>query len=288
MLLLLALAKAQSSSDGSGDSSGLFVEGGLCPGSYLSDCAAAGPCYDHAAGICGEDGAVSPSASDCDPLCDVCFPNSRCGQAELPFCLDHDGLRRCWTVHAPASLASLPRLVVDLHGYGSVAPLSEAYTGWRELADQEGFVVVWPQGTTDLPGQEDPESSWNGGTCCGAAADNAAAVDDVGFLRAVVANVAARFGIDAGRHVYWTGHSNGCTMAQRMAAEAGDVVAAVGCMAMYLGMEDADFEDAYRANGPVPVLEVHGTHDRQVSSEMLKKTLEPRDHVFTSCASLLS
>jgi poly(3-hydroxybutyrate) depolymerase len=42
-------------------------------------------------------------------------------------------------------------------------------------------------------------------------------------------NVAATHGADLERHVYWAGHSNGCAMAQRMAAEAPEIVAAVGC-----------------------------------------------------------
>ena len=48
--------------------------------------------------------------------------------------------------------------------------------------------------------------------------------DDVGFLREVVAQVAAAHPVDTTR-IYVTGHSYGCMMAQRFLAEASDLVA---------------------------------------------------------------
>ena len=48
-------------------------------GPEFEECSAAGPCFDHNMGLCGEDGTFN------DPLCEAavgcapCFPNSRCG-----------------------------------------------------------------------------------------------------------------------------------------------------------------------------------------------------------------
>ena len=45
------------------------------------------------------------------------------------------------------------------------------------------------------------------------------------FLREMVGQVAAVHPVDANR-IYFSGHSNGCMMAQRMLAQASDLVAA--------------------------------------------------------------
>jgi len=95
------------------------------------------------------------------------------------------------------------------------------YSGWIEQADENGFTLLAPQGT---------DQSWNAGDCCGGAEDND--VDDVDFLEKIVRDTTG----DKTR-VYVGGHSNGCAMAQRFAAEKSDLVAAVACHAFYLLME---------------------------------------------------
>jgi polyhydroxybutyrate depolymerase len=179
-------------------------------------------------------------------------------------CIEHAGLKRCWRTYVPDTISSPVRVVMDLHGYGGNMGANEQYTGWREIADAEGVVIVWPQGTAGLDGQSDPSPSWNAGQCCGASSDTAAGVDDVGFLREVAEMVAVAHGADVSRNVYWAGHSNGCAMAQRMAAQANDIVAAVGCHAMYLVLEDDQIQTASYADKPVPVINVHGTSDQVV------------------------
>jgi len=119
---------------------------------------------------------------------------------------------------------------------------------WPALADKEGFIVVWPYGVG---------KSWNAGkTCCDPASKNN--IDDVGFLRALIAEVVKTDGVDPTK-VYLSGHYNGCAMAQRFAAEASDVTAAVACMAFYL------LVDAASSYSPVSVMEFHGTSDPTVS-----------------------
>ena len=46
--------------------------------------------------------------------------------------------------------------------YFCILSFQEQLSGFKELADEEGFVVVWPQGTTLLPGRF-PKPSWNAG-----------------------------------------------------------------------------------------------------------------------------
>ena len=87
-------------------------------------------------------------------------------------------------------------------------------------ADRDGFVVVYPNGT----GRGTRALTWNAGGCCGAAARNN--VDDVGFIRAVLDDLATRIHIDRAR-VYATGMSNGAMMVYRLGVEALDRIAAI-------------------------------------------------------------
>src|SRR5262249_51407591 len=123
---------------------------------------------------------------------------------------------------------------------------------WLDLdgvADREGFVTVYPDGTGPFG---DRLHMWNSGACCGSA--QWAAVDDVGFLLAVMDDVATRTPVDPTR-VYVTGLSNGGMMAYRLAAEASDRIAAIAPVA---GSRAAVLDDAVRV---MPVMHVHSVDD---------------------------
>ena len=190
------------------------------------------------------------------------------GGAAARTCLSHGGLQRCWYTYTAgtASATTATPLVVDIHGLQSCAEQMTRFSGWREAADAHGFVVVWPQASQSLVGYAEPYSSWNAGRCCSSSAASYADVDDVGFLRRMIASVLAAHTIDPSR-VYFAGHSNGCMMAQRMALNASDLIAAVGCHGGFLvATPDAD---AFPAQPPgyaaVPVMLVHGTADVTVT-----------------------
>jgi len=152
-------------------------------------------------------------------------------------CIEHNGLTRCWYTFVPesakSSLHPVP-LVFDLHGYNLCAVYSSNYTGWDVLAEEKGFVVVWPQSNMDSYHSDAP--CWDFGNCCcflnGTPAE--VEIDDIGFLHHVAANTVKQVNesimIDT-RRIYFAGHSNGCIMAQAMAAMSSDLVAAVCCHA---------------------------------------------------------
>src|SRR5258708_5691890 len=68
-------------------------------------------------------------------------------------------------------------LVIALHGGVGNAAHFAATTGFDQKADQEGFIVVYPQGTGLLP-------TWDAVHCCGEAFKTR--VDDVGFISALI------------------------------------------------------------------------------------------------------
>lgn len=179
-------------------------------------------------------------------------PPTALGPGDHEVGLRHGGLDRFYLVRVPPARADRagPRpLVLMLHGGGG-NPESLARYGLLEVADREGFLLVRPAGTGRLDRRL---LTWNAGTCCGWAHDQA--VDDVGFLRAVVADVSSRAQVDRAR-VYATGHSNGGMMAYRLAAEAGDLVAAVCAVGGAMVCEPP------REGAPaVPVLHIHSRDD---------------------------
>src|SRR5262249_43681709 len=47
--------------------------------------------------------------------------------------------------HVPHKLAPHPALVIAFHGYAQSAAIYERGSGWSALADEHGFVVVYPE-----------------------------------------------------------------------------------------------------------------------------------------------
>jgi poly(3-hydroxybutyrate) depolymerase len=113
--------------------------------------------------------------------------------------LEVDGVPRRYELHVPPAYEGrtpLP-LVLNFHGLTSSGTGQRAFSQMDVTADARGFVVAYPDGLNE---------SWNAGMCCGGAAENG--VDDVGFVRAVIKDIAERGCIDLKR-VYATGMSNG-------------------------------------------------------------------------------
>jgi len=132
-------------------------------------------------------------------------------------CVLHEGYYRCWDIYVPQGLTGPAALVIDMHGASWNPSRQRAVSGFETLADSEGFIIVWPYGMGN---------TWNSGTCCEPASEEN--IDDVGFIRKLVARVSGQYNIDSGR-IYLTGLSNGCSMAQRLANEASDIIAAAAC-----------------------------------------------------------
>jgi polyhydroxybutyrate depolymerase len=158
-------------------------------------------------------------------------PEARCES------LVHDGRARTYRIYVPGQLAAAMPLLLVLHGGGGGGASMEALTqrGFNRRADAAGAIVVYPDGLGH---------SWNDGRHdlrARAATDH---VDDVGFLRTLVAAVAARYPVD-GTRVFVAGMSNGGMMTLRLACEAREVFKGFVAVAASLGEDIAAHCDAH-------------------------------------------
>ncbi len=173
------------------------------------------------------------------------------------FALQHGGLTRWYRVHVPATYdpARPAPLLVVLHGGGGSMDYmaDDNRFGLVSAAEKEGAVVVFPNGYSRLPSGH--FATWNAGACCGAARDQR--VDDVDFIRRVVAQLGRQLNIDP-RRIHATGMSNGAMMAYRLACEMPEVFTRIAAVA------GTDNTLECRPARPVSVLHIHARDDDMV------------------------
>ena len=169
--------------------------------------------------------------------------------------LNLSGSPRTYRLHIPATLTqqtSYP-LVLSFHGLHSNAAQQETLSAFSSLADQEGFIVVYPDGL---------DAKWHFVDRNGV---------DVEFVDEILADVNRHVAIDA-RRMYATGISNGAQMVWRLVCDRPTLFAAVGFVAGgYPGV----------CSGPrPPAILFHGTDDRLLPYDGRGKVLMPvRDFV---------
>jgi polyhydroxybutyrate depolymerase len=231
---------------------------------------------DHDASVLPGDPDAAPVPGDPDSgpagTVDATAPTSSPDAARAPGCpagtwapgstktiqLSHGGRSRSYIVHVGSTVHAgvATPLLVNFHGLTMTAMTELYYTGTNATADSNAFVVVYPEGIS---------SSFNAIGCCGTAAQQN--VDDIGFTRAIVEDVAANVCVDRKR-IYATGMSNGGFMAYRMACSASDLFAAVAPVAGALASSSCS------PTRPVPIIAFHGNADNTVSYASDQSTIE--------------
>jgi polyhydroxybutyrate depolymerase len=169
----------------------------------------------------------------------------------VAYTLTHNGIARSYRLYVPSELdpAEPVPLVFVLHGGSGDAESAEQITrsGFHALADQHGFIVVYPEGL---------DRHWIDGRAANAT-DRRDEDDDVTFIAALIDHLADTYPVDRSR-VYATGISNGAMMSLRLACDLADQITAV---AIVTGSMWDDLAAACAPPRPVPILILNGTDD---------------------------
>lgn len=128
-------------------------------------------------------------------------------------------------------------VVIDLHGYTATASSAESSSGFRQIADMEGFAYLAPQGQ----GNE-----WD-----------SVGDKDVKFMRDLVNELSTKGCIDL-RRIYATGCSNGGAFSFLLMCTAEDVFAAIAPMC---GTSFVDLDTMCMLDRPVSVMLRIGLQD---------------------------
>lgn len=161
-----------------------------------------------------------------------------------------NGKARSYWLYVPNNVKANAPLVISMHGTGGSmndkAPMGTA------VADAEGFIVVFPQGSNiyfpvfggTLPG-------WN------STGENS---EDIDFFKAIIEDVAKTYTIDRKR-IYCCGFSNGGMMTYSNSNTCADVFAAFASIS---GFQLNEFHLHHTGVRPVPFLHIHGKNDNFV------------------------
>ncbi len=156
---------------------------------------------------------------------------------------------RTYHLHVPANHSSPSPLVFVFHGGGGQGTQIERSSGFDAIADREGFAVAYPDGV---------DRNWNDGRTDaplqGALRNQ---VDDLAFVRAMLADIATVVPIDAKR-IFSTGMSNGAIFSEYLAAKLSERFAAIAPVAG--GIADPFYKE-FAPTNPVSVFAINGTRD---------------------------
>ena len=164
--------------------------------------------------------------------------------------LNHQGIDRTFVLHVPEQLNESASLVVVIHGYTGSAENIMSYTGMNDLADQNNFIVAYPQGTIDSQG--------NAFFNVGYSFNSESAIDDVSFIEALVLDLQSKYPVNP-KNTFATGMSNGGDMSYLLACQQSTLFSAVAPVAGVMMKETLDSCEPERT---IPIFEIHGTEDK--------------------------
>ena len=182
-----------------------------------------------------------------------CFPCLVFSQQNLNFF--HDGLNREYIYYSPNNLPLNAPLVFVAHGFTGSAQGIMSYSGMNNIADQNGFAVCYPQGTTDALG----DNFWNVGYDFHAGVT----VDDIGFLETLASYLQSTYQLSQS-NTFFTGMSNGGEMSYLLAFDGSNVFKAFAPVAGTV-FPNGLITNLFTPNTPVPFFVTHGLNDNVTS-----------------------
>ena len=170
--------------------------------------------------------------------------------AQVNGTITHDGLTRNHITYVPTSYVpgtTVP-LVFVMHGFTQSAEAIMNVTGFNALAEDQGFIVAYPNGVNN---------GWN----TSSPFPGGSTADDVGYIGALRDTLVAQFSIDTTR-IYATGFSAGGYMSHKLGCESPKCFAAIASVSGTIN--NGDVAGCMPQHTP-GVLQIHGTSDFIVS-----------------------
>lgn len=177
------------------------------------------------------------------------------------------GITRRYLLYVPKTYdRSKPApLVISIHPAATWPALQMAISRWNEVADEHGFIVVYPAGSgAFFGGFSRGAHVWPGGPDM---------PRDVKFISDLISRLEADYNIDRSR-IYANGMSNGGAMAFALSCELSDQIAAVGVVSP--ARPPAPGEEGCAKSSPVPMVAFHGSADKFAPYRGGKSPIAPR------------
>ena len=165
------------------------------------------------------------------------------------FSINYGGINRRYIIYKPKSYTENSPLLFMLHGFGSNMNNILAYSKMNDVADQNGFMICYPQGTTLVTGQ----AHWNANL-------QMSTVNDIDFLSFLALKIQEEYKTSK-ENIFSSGMSNGGFMSFLLACQLSEKIAAI---ASVTGSMTFDTYDNCNAQHPTPILQIHGTSDNIV------------------------
>ncbi len=167
----------------------------------------------------------------------------------------HSGLERTYKIYKPKTLPPNSPVVFLLHGMNSTSNWSY-HAGFNSLADQHGFLAVFPQSHRKLI-KLGPFKTYNTRWNPANEDELYEGRNDVEFLSSLALHLEERFQLDADR-TFVAGFSIGGAMSYTLMCQAGDVFEAA---AVVSGLMVKDVFNDCDPESPKSIIHLHGTDD---------------------------
>ena len=180
-----------------------------------------------------------------------------------------DEIPRQYIVYIPENYnhsISTP-ILFAFHGFGGTNNFIMNSAGFNEIADEENFIVVYPQGSLIL----NLFAHWNVGGFT-----QISNTDDVAFVDYLISSLSQMYNINLDR-VYATGMSNGGFMSFLLACQLSNKIAAIASVTGSMTTQTLNECDPQRE---VPILQIHGTNDPIVPYNGILEWNTPIDNVL--------
>ena len=163
-----------------------------------------------------------------------------------------DGLTREFYIYVPSGYSeyiSPVSVLFSLHGGGDYAETNMQYSGFKEHADTDTFILIYPQGSYY---EDKGTTGWN---------TEEGGVNDVAFIESIIDWIGDNYNVQL-NEVYAAGFSNGGFMAYHLACYLSAKIAAIAPVAGLMGNYTYNTCSPLH---PTPLAHIHGLQDDVIS-----------------------